>query len=98
MATHAEIQDYVKSKYRYTPKTCWIAHMKELTGQEVGRAPNRQGAAGYILAHWISAPTSWRHSGTSACCQQVFACRHDPDTLGARGLEQVDRPALMLAG
>jgi len=45
MATYAEIQDYVKSKYRYTPKTCWIAHMKELTGQEVGRAPNRQGAA-----------------------------------------------------
>lgn len=43
MATYVEIQAYVKTKHGYTPKTCWIAHMKELTHQSLRRAPNRQG-------------------------------------------------------
>lgn len=30
MATYKEIQNYVKSKYGFQPKSCWIAHMKEL--------------------------------------------------------------------
>lgn len=41
MATYAEIQSYVKKKYGYTVKTCWIAHVKELNGLPVRQAPNR---------------------------------------------------------
>ncbi len=41
MATYKQIQEYVKSTYGYVPKTCWIAHMKELTGQNVKVANNR---------------------------------------------------------
>ena len=41
MATYEEIQDYVKSRYGFVPKTCWIAHMKELCGIPVKQAPNR---------------------------------------------------------
>lgn len=33
MATYKEIQQYVKLKYGFTPKTCWIAHMKEMYGE-----------------------------------------------------------------
>ena len=43
MATYAEIQDWVKKKYGWEPKTCWIAHCKELYGLPVGRAHNRTG-------------------------------------------------------
>jgi len=32
MATYKQIQEYVKNTYGYTPKTCWIAHMKEICG------------------------------------------------------------------
>lgn len=35
MATYKEIQQYVKNKYGYSVKTCWIAHMKELSGIKV---------------------------------------------------------------
>lgn len=28
MATYGQIQDYVKDKYGFTAKTCWIAHHK----------------------------------------------------------------------
>lgn len=28
-ATNKEIEDYVKKKYGFTVKTCWIAHVKE---------------------------------------------------------------------
>ena len=41
MATYKEIQDYVKETYGFLPKTCWIAHMKELCGVPVKNAPNR---------------------------------------------------------
>ena len=41
MATYKEIQDYVKSTYGFLPKTCWIAHMKELCGIPVKVAHNR---------------------------------------------------------
>lgn len=41
MATYKEIQQYVKQKYGYIPKTCWIAHMKEVCGIPVKVAPNR---------------------------------------------------------
>lgn len=44
MATYKQIQSYVQQKYGYQPKTCWIAHVKELSGLPVKKAWNRQGA------------------------------------------------------
>ena len=41
MATYKEIQTYVKEKYGFLPKTCWIAHMKEVCGIPVKNAHNR---------------------------------------------------------
>jgi hypothetical protein len=41
MATYSEIQDYVKGKYHFTPKSCWIADVKERNGLPVRRAYNR---------------------------------------------------------
>ena len=41
LATYKEIQEYVKGKYGFQPKTCWIAHMKEVCGLPVKVAPNR---------------------------------------------------------
>jgi hypothetical protein len=41
MATYKEIQDYVKKHSGYSVKSCWIAHMKELLGLPVKKAPNR---------------------------------------------------------
>lgn len=41
MATYKEIQGYVKETYGFLPKTCWIAHMKELCGIPVKNASNR---------------------------------------------------------
>ncbi|OMD93551.1 hypothetical protein [Paenibacillus odorifer] len=32
MATYKQIQEYVKHECGYIPKSCWIAHMKELSG------------------------------------------------------------------
>lgn len=41
MATYGEIQEYVKDKYGYTVKTCWIAHAKEILGMPLKVANNR---------------------------------------------------------
>lgn len=41
MATYKEIQSYVKETYNFIPKTCWIAHMKEVCGLPVNQSPNR---------------------------------------------------------
>ncbi|PKL58077.1 MAG: hypothetical protein CVU42_15550 [Chloroflexi bacterium HGW-Chloroflexi-4] len=41
MATYIEIQKWVKEKYGFVPKTCWIAHVKEISGLSVRRAHNR---------------------------------------------------------
>ena len=40
-ATYEEIQAFVKSKYGFVPKTCWIAHVKEICGLPLGQAWNR---------------------------------------------------------
>ena len=42
MATYKEIQEYVKDKYGFQPKTCWIAHMKEVCGLPVKVAVNEK--------------------------------------------------------
>jgi len=44
-ATYRQIQNYTREKYGYLPRTCWIAHSKELSGVGVGRAPDRKGKA-----------------------------------------------------
>ena len=41
MATYAEIQDYVRDTHGFTPKTCWIAHARELCGLPTRKAWNR---------------------------------------------------------
>lgn len=45
MATYQQIQDWVKQKYGFTPKTCWIADVKHQAGLPMRKAPNRQGTA-----------------------------------------------------
>lgn len=32
MATYKQIKDFVRNKYGYMPKSCWITHVKELCG------------------------------------------------------------------
>ena len=41
MATYAKIQKYVKERFSYSVKTCWIADMKEQCGIPVRKANNR---------------------------------------------------------
>jgi len=42
MATYKDIEQYIRTKYGYVPKPCWIAHMKELCGLNPRMAYNRQ--------------------------------------------------------
>ena len=42
VATYKQIQHWVREYLGWTPKTCWIAHCKELAGIPVKRAHNRQ--------------------------------------------------------
>ena len=41
MATYREIQNYVREEFNVSVKTCWIAHVKELNGLSLRKAPNR---------------------------------------------------------
>jgi len=43
MVTYKEIQAFVKREYGFVPKTCWIAHVKELCGLPVKKAWSRKG-------------------------------------------------------
>ncbi len=42
MVTYADIQEWVKQHYGFIPKTCWIAHGKELDDISVDPAWNRR--------------------------------------------------------
>ncbi len=42
MATYSDIQRWIKEKYGYTVKTCWIADVKEQCGILTRQAYNRQ--------------------------------------------------------
>lgn len=42
MATYLEITQWVKRHYGFHPKSCWIAHCKELNGLRTERAWNRR--------------------------------------------------------
>lgn len=44
MATYKEIQLFVKRRYGFNPRTCWIAHVKEELGLPMREAHNRRGA------------------------------------------------------
>ena len=41
MATYEQIQSWVKQKHGFLPKSCWIAHCKELAGLPVRQSPRR---------------------------------------------------------
>ncbi|MGJ7922922.1 hypothetical protein [Neobacillus sp. LXY-4] len=41
MTTYKKIQEYIKQNHGYTPKTCWIANMKEIYGLNPRVAHNR---------------------------------------------------------
>ena len=41
MTTYKNIQEWVKMNYGFTVKTCWIAHVKEMCGLKLRKAPNR---------------------------------------------------------
>lgn len=41
MLTYSEIQEMVKSRYGFVPKSCWIAHLKSEHGLTRGVASNR---------------------------------------------------------
>ena len=43
MANYKQIQAYVKNKHGFLPKTCWIAHAKEVYGLPSRKAGNRKG-------------------------------------------------------
>lgn len=43
MATHKEIQAWVKQTYGFVPETCWIADVKNQCGLPMRKAPNRIG-------------------------------------------------------
>jgi len=42
MATYKEIQIYVKNKYGFVPKTCWIADVNSKCALIVNKAPIRK--------------------------------------------------------
>ncbi len=50
MATYNEIQNWVKEHYGWIPKTCWIAHCKELNGLPVKPASNRESKERLVLS------------------------------------------------
>jgi hypothetical protein len=39
--TYKAIQHEVKLSHAFVPKTCWIAHIIELSGKKLNMAPNR---------------------------------------------------------
>ena len=41
MATYEDVQQWVKSNHGFTPKPCWIAHVKSENGKTGRVAPNR---------------------------------------------------------
>lgn len=47
MKTYKQIQEEVKKKHGFLPKTCWIADVKEKCGYPVRRAWNRKGKRTY---------------------------------------------------
>ena len=55
--TYNDIVEYVLKKHKRWIHTCWIAHVKEMNGQKVRRAPNRfpGGKRANPCPHWARA-------------------------------------------
>lgn len=49
MATYRQISEWVKRNFDFVPKTCWIAHVKELHGLPVKAAHNRHDLAVRVM-------------------------------------------------
>ena len=43
MATYKQIQAWIREEYGWQPKTCWIAHCKQIKGLPLRTAWNRSG-------------------------------------------------------
>ena len=43
MATYKQIQNWVKQQYGFVPQSCRIAHVKQMSGLPMRKAPNRRG-------------------------------------------------------
>lgn len=41
MAMYEEIKEFVRKKYGFNVKSCYIAHVKEMCGFKLKKAPNR---------------------------------------------------------
>ncbi len=66
IATYQQLQAWVKRYHGFVPKTCWIAHCKELNGLPVRRAPNRRGSGRMVpcpLAKRAAIKAAFRHFG-----------------------------------
>lgn len=42
MPTYRQIQENIRQTHGVTVKTCWIAHVKEMNGYIMRKAPNRK--------------------------------------------------------
>jgi hypothetical protein len=42
MATYEQVQQDLKERHGISVKSCWIAHVKEMNGLPMRRAPNRR--------------------------------------------------------
>jgi hypothetical protein len=64
---YMEIQKWVYRRHGFIPKTCWIAHCKELCGLPLGIAANRQQGAGRSdpcpLEKQVAIKQAFRHFG-----------------------------------
>lgn len=40
MATYEELEAWIKNEHRFTPRRCWIAHVKSLVGIANSRVRN----------------------------------------------------------
>jgi hypothetical protein len=66
MATYKDIQNHVKDSHGFKPKSCWIAHCKELNGLSPSKALNRQGASRMVPCPADKRPAieeAFRHFG-----------------------------------
>ncbi len=78
LPTYNQIQAYVRERQGWQPKSCWIAHCKEMLGLPVRRAPNRPGDK-----RMVPCP---REKRTAICnAMLVLARRSRPETGGRSG-------------
>mgnify|MGYP006952611412 CR=1 FL=1 len=62
MATYKQIQGFVKQQYGYIPKSCWIAHMKEVCGLNPKLSARRNSVASRVHPCPLERQDDIRHS------------------------------------